>query len=158
MACKFIEFLCLGRFNIAQEVRDALNQCTCTKRRQLSWISDKFPSVAFSELNVPEETDTEWRPGMSESLDDQKFRAKMTLDYFDYTASTFFYVSTHPSIIKAFLDVMGHPNSDIPIPPGYILPVLYSVDKDEAKAKLYRKRTPAKAVSKCDICSTARRA
>jgi hypothetical protein len=94
---------------------------------------------------------------MTESFDDQKFRAKMTLDYLDYGGSTFFYVSTHPSIIKAFLEVMDHPNSDIPIPPGYILPILYAVDKDEAKAKLYRKRTPAKVVSKCDICNSTQR-
>jgi hypothetical protein len=91
-----------------------------------------------------------WVPGMDESAESQRARARSALSEFGDINSTFISVTAHAGIIRYFLEVLGHPNSKFPMHNSYILPVLY---RNSVGPKLHQEFIQSKPRAKCDVCT-----
>ncbi|GAA5994981.1 putative phosphomutase [Rhodotorula paludigena] len=108
---------------VRENLREVLGVHTCDKRETKSNISKRYPAFAFE---VPfSEHDQRWSPDWRESDQQAAFRMQQVLNHiFAAEAATFISITAHGGAIKALLRACGHPNPDLHVGTGSMVPVV----------------------------------
>ena len=100
------------------------------------------------------EEDSFWIQGMNEPVTERLYRAQLTLEAIGWSESVYHSMTAHGSIIRSFLEVLGHPNPNIPMSNAYTLPVFFESNYNE-NGTPFRKRAQYTDDVLCGICTAA---
>jgi broad specificity phosphatase PhoE len=95
--------------------------------------------------------DLAWVAGKAESQATTERRITTFLEQIYEQPEYFISVTSHGSITRAFLKVVGHPNPKFNITPGQIIPAIVRMEK-MTKSKQELEVPGFSTLKKCDIC------
>jgi hypothetical protein len=95
--------------------------------------------------------DSLWKAGMKEAKEHQSWRARKALAGLSDSQQTYISITAHGSIIRVFLEVMGHPNPRMSLPNSYIFPVFFKSSNDPKPSATgeHAKPTPVAVDESC---------
>ena len=100
------------------------------------------------------EEDSFWIQGMNEPVTERLYRAQLTLEAIGWSESVYHSMTAHGSIIRSFLEVLGHPNPKFPMGNAYTLPVFFESSNNE-NGTAFRKRAQYTDQVPCGVCQPA---
>ncbi|KAM7198811.1 Phosphomutase-like protein 3 [Rhypophila sp. PSN 637] len=138
---------------VKENLRETINQCTCSYRYPKSWIQARYPKYKFEEGFT--EQDEIFTGKTIESASGQSARVRKFLDdIFAADKSTFISVVTHGVNVGPLLEVIGHRNPKFNLTTGQSIAVLVKAERLVLNGTATVPEPPTPAES-CGICGPA---
>jgi len=136
-------------FFVKEPLREAMYQCTCSQRHNLTSIRDRFPQYRVDAEMT--EQDTLWHAGRSEPESSIKARANSFLNSVFSSSETYISATSHGVLIRILLGQIGYPNPNFPMATAQNIPLLIRGDRVPGKAQFIAEE-PYGTVKTCGRC------